>query len=217
MGTAAVAIVALAVAAAIAGVALLAAGLRGRQVDDHRLCRRCGFDLTGTPDAAICNECGRDLTLPKSTRVGHRERRPRLLTAAGVLLVPAALVLGVAIYGTIAGVDWQRHKPGWWLARDVRGGDAADRTAALDEFVRRQAADELDDGEVASALAALLDWQEDAAVPWDERAGAFVAFEREVGRVDDEAWARYARQGFVPRLLVRPIIRRGERMAVIVD
>ena len=29
------------------GLALTALGLRGRRVDDHRLCRRCRFDLNG--------------------------------------------------------------------------------------------------------------------------------------------------------------------------
>jgi hypothetical protein len=36
-------------AAAFAAAALLVFALRGRRVDDHPLCRKCGFDLFGKP------------------------------------------------------------------------------------------------------------------------------------------------------------------------
>ena len=65
----------LAAAVFLIGLALTLAGLRGRRTDDHPLCRRCGFDLTGNPDAAVCGECGADLARPGAIRVGHRARR----------------------------------------------------------------------------------------------------------------------------------------------
>ncbi len=48
------------------GVALTAIGLRGRSTDDHTLCRRCRFDLTGRPGDAErrCPECGAELARP---------------------------------------------------------------------------------------------------------------------------------------------------------
>jgi hypothetical protein len=43
----------------IGGAVTLRAGLRGRQIDNHPLCRRCGFDLTGRlAHSAKCAECG---------------------------------------------------------------------------------------------------------------------------------------------------------------
>ena len=89
---------------AVAGLCLTLLGLRGRRVDAHPLCRRCGFDLTGNPDAAICNECGADLTRPRAVEVGHRARRRLPLTLGLSLLVPCLLVgllIGyVAVRGT---------------------------------------------------------------------------------------------------------------------
>ena len=33
----------------VAGIVLTVRGLRGRRVDDHPHCRKCGFDLIGLP------------------------------------------------------------------------------------------------------------------------------------------------------------------------
>ena len=47
-----------AIAAAAIGVLYFA--LRGRHIDDHPLCRRCGFDLwsAATVGSNLCPECG---------------------------------------------------------------------------------------------------------------------------------------------------------------
>ena len=47
------ALLALPIVILIAATVLLIAGLRGRRVDDHPLCRRCGFDLIGLQSAAF--------------------------------------------------------------------------------------------------------------------------------------------------------------------
>jgi len=44
-----------------AGRWLIDTGLRGRRVGEHPYCKKCGFDLTGKPDASTrCAECGPD-------------------------------------------------------------------------------------------------------------------------------------------------------------
>jgi hypothetical protein len=64
----------------IAGAALLFVGLRGRRLDDHPLCRRCGFDVFGTPEPqTACPECGADL--PKLAVTHSFELDP--ITATG--------------------------------------------------------------------------------------------------------------------------------------
>ncbi|HYO10382.1 MAG TPA: hypothetical protein VER17_15540 [Tepidisphaeraceae bacterium] len=51
-----------ALAVATGALVLLVLGMRGRRVDDHPVCRRCGFDLVGPPGGtATCSECGADL------------------------------------------------------------------------------------------------------------------------------------------------------------
>src|SRR5438045_6693447 len=91
---------------ALFGVSLVATliALRGRRVDDHPHCRRCGFDLFGKPaESSLCSECGADLAKRKAVRIGRRERRLRLLVVA----VPALLL----------SVGWT----GWDGWRRVRG------------------------------------------------------------------------------------------------
>lgn len=205
------------IACLLAGVALAAIGLRGRRVDDHRLCRRCGFDLSGTPDAVICNECGADLAARRAIRVGHRRRRGRVLAAGAALLAPALLVGGVMVWGWASGANWQRLKPAWWLVADLRDADLTDRRAAAVELSRRHGDDDLSESTVDSAIAAILDWQNDRALAWDPAAGVFVEQARLDGKVGDDAWTRYARQGFSLSLAVRPVIRQGEPLPVRIE
>src|SRR4051794_28985610 len=84
-------------------IALLIAGLRGRRIDDHPLCRRCGFDLVGLPAQSVaCSECGANLHDPRSVRTGHRARRGGMIALSLALLVPALLWIGAAGYATAA-------------------------------------------------------------------------------------------------------------------
>jgi ribosomal protein L37E len=59
--------------AASVGLALTFRGLRGVRLDDHPLCRRCGYDLYGAPaGTTTCTECGADLARPRAMKIGHR-------------------------------------------------------------------------------------------------------------------------------------------------
>src|SRR3569833_487778 len=72
-----------------AAAAVLAYAMRRRRIDDHPICRRCGFDLFGKPETSnICSECGADLARRRAIRVGHFHRRTCLAFAA---LVPMFL------------------------------------------------------------------------------------------------------------------------------
>src|SRR5690606_32442250 len=138
--------------AAALGLTLFLVGWRGCAVDDHPVCRRCGFDLSGTPDAPRCNECGRELTKRPAVRIGNRQRRRWAIAAGSALLLPVLGVLLLVGYGTATDVDWQHHKPAWWLAREIRGDDESARLAALREFSRRHTLSELSEAGVDSAV-----------------------------------------------------------------
>ncbi len=91
---------------AAAGALLLYRGLRGRRTDDHPLCRRCGFDLTGLPGGhPACPECGATLAAPQAVRVGHRARRPAPLAAGLALLLLTVGLAGGAGWAALRGVD----------------------------------------------------------------------------------------------------------------
>ena len=151
----------------LAGAVLSLLGLRGRRADEHPLCRRCGFDLTGNPAAAVCAECGADLTRPKATRVGHRVRRTRALAAGVALLVPVVLVLVVIGWGAAAGVDWQRHKPLGWLRHELSASDPATANAAAKELLRRESESSLSEAVWQDLTAAALRVQSDPAAAWE--------------------------------------------------
>src|SRR4029434_331876 len=87
------------------GLALLIRGWRARVVDDHPLCRRCGYDLVASEQAVHCPECGRDLWQPRAIRIGHRRKR-RASLAFGALLLVATLGTGGALGWAMAkGID----------------------------------------------------------------------------------------------------------------
>src|SRR5688572_31136080 len=91
-------------AVAVASLALLAYALRGRRVDDHPICRRCGFDLWGKPESSTaCSECGADLGRPGAVRVGRRETRRRMVLAAVPVLVLCGLWLGALGWAAFKG------------------------------------------------------------------------------------------------------------------
>ena len=194
------------------GVALVVLGLRGRRVDDHRLCRRCGYDLTGNPDATICNECGRDLTRAQAVRLGHRRRRPMAIGGGLALLVPALLVGGVVVYLSVADVDLQRLKPVWLLQRDLAtGGQSADDAEA--ELRRRYTADPeaLGDEGTVALVDRILARQADPTTAWDVSAdGGFVEAARVAGDVSDEQWGQFGLNAFEVALNLRPRVRHGD-------
>ena len=173
------------------GVALLAVGLRGRRTDDHPLCRRCGYDLTGGP-AGRCPECGADLARRRAVRVGHRARRPVLLSLGTALALPLSTALGVLGVADLRGIDLTPHKPTWWLRVDL-GASPVARDKALDELTRRVTAGRLSATQAEAvadrALAAQL------VAPWDPAWGTYLEAAHAAGHLDRPRWATYARQG----------------------
>ena len=195
---------------AVAGLCLTFVGLRGRRVDAHPLCRRCGFDLTGTPDAAICNECGADLTRPRAVKLGHRARRRLPLTLGLGVLLPSLVVLGVLGYAAVRAVDWQQRKPQWWLARDLDAADPATSAAAYAELARRYDAGGLGDAAALAAADWVLGRQADLAVPWDFEWGRFVQRLRDDGRLDDARYGRFVVAAIGTHLVARPTVHQGD-------
>src|SRR5688500_14362576 len=116
------AVAAAAAAVFVAGLLLVLVGRRGRRVDDHPLCRRCGFDLFAKPaDSTACPECGADVTRRprRAVRIGHRVRRGKLVLAGALLMVVSSAGLGTSGVRWARSVDWQAHKPADWLLREL--------------------------------------------------------------------------------------------------
>ena len=193
------------------GLVLAVVGVRGRRVGTHPTCGRCGFDLYGgTLAGGRCNECGRELVGRRAVRIGHRRRRPWLVALGVVALLPGLLAVGVMGYILAAGVDWQTHKPGWWLVRELKDADPKVVDAAVGELGRRGDYALLDDKTALAGVDALLDVQGDVARPWHAAWGDWIEARHAAGAVGDDRMKRYYRQALVPTLRVRPHVRRGE-------
>src|SRR6478672_11344413 len=71
----------------LVGAILVLWGRRGRRVDDHPVCRRCKFDLTGrAADSNRCPECGGDLSRPRAIASGNRQARIGIVVFALILM-----------------------------------------------------------------------------------------------------------------------------------
>jgi hypothetical protein len=194
----------------IAAIALLIVGIRGRRVDGHPLCRRCGFDLIGLPPTSVaCSECGADLRAARATRTGHRVRRGGMIVISLTLLIPSVVWLGAIGYAMTADVQWAQHKPVWWLLRDAQTDPAS-----MSELLTRLGAGKLSRSDIDAAVARALAMQADRTVPWNGGWGDVVEQSRIAGAVSEADWARYARQAVVLSMRARPRVARGDAIWV---
>jgi len=144
------------------GVALFALGWRGRRVNDHPICRKCGFDLVGaTDDAERCPECGRDLGRRRAVLIGARRRRKGSVYTGMCLLAVSIVGAGALVWSKHTGFDWRDHAPLWVLKREARIGSQARAHAAIwelnDRATRSSNATEIHDWIVGHAMAAMRD------------------------------------------------------------
>lgn len=195
-------------------IALLVAGWRGRPVDDHPVCRRCRFDLSGAPPGGTnCPECGADVTRPRAVRVGNRVRRWGMLAVAVPLLLVALGPPAMVGWVNVRRMDLTRYKPAAMVIRDVTGADGVMR-AALRELTRRVAAGGLNDAQVNNLADRALARQADRSRPWVHRWGEFLEAAHDAGRLDEERWSRYLTEAARFDMVVRPAVRRGDPIPV---
>jgi hypothetical protein len=201
----------------VVGVILLRRGFRGERIDDHPLCRACGFDLFGAPAGSTrCAECGADLTRPRAFRDGHRRRQPTIIAAGLIALAFAAIVAGAAGSVRSSGYDVNRIKPTAWLAAEARWNRGATATSALNELSRRLAARELSDDQIVSLAGHALAHQRDFATPWNPAWGALFEQAHAARKVPRDMWGRYASVAVESActLEVRRDVRRGDPIPV---
>jgi hypothetical protein len=194
------------------GLALLRRGFKGYATDDHPVCGACGFDLFGLPSTAInCSECGADVTTPGSTRIGNRRRRPKLILAGAMLLLPVTVVAIIVVGATVANVQWIQYEPLWILRRQAMSSTA---TPAAAEILRRVQGGALSDAQVQSLTDQVLLIQADAKQTWNTQWGDWVEAARANKKVPDEKWKSYLANAIVVKLVARSEIRRGEGLPI---
>src|SRR5690348_6140560 len=128
----------------ILAVELTWRGLRGYAIDDHPLCRKCGFDLSGLPkDSFKCSECGAGLLIHKAIRIGHRKRRRKSLFVGSVLLLLLLAVGGAGVWSQAQNIDYERWKPTWWVLHEAADRSAGAPLTPWNELTRRLQANSL--------------------------------------------------------------------------
>ena len=194
-------------AALVGGAILVAIGLRGRRVDDHPICRRCGRDWYGT-SAERCPECGVPAT-NDNRRIGNRERRPRPLWA-GVAVLTIGILTAAPLLAGLAGVDVDRHKPLWLLIRESRHSP----TAAA-EIDRRHVAGDLDADAVARVAVRWLDHQGDRDLPWIFEKGDLLFRLARTGGLTASQSQRLIEQAYAGDIAARRRARSGGELPVV--
>ncbi len=201
------------------GVALIVVGLRGRRTDDHPLCRRCRFDLTGRPPDAVrrCPECGADLNQRRAVVMGHRRRRFGLLTAGLGLVATTLAWSGVWAFGRYRHVDWLRHAPLAYLTYMASSPNPDRRAAPLVELQRREVDALGGGGDLAPAdLERVLDdglsYQADTAKPLDPAWGTLIETAWQYGKLSADRWHRYLDHAWpgTVGIAVRRQVRQGD-------
>ena len=192
------------------GGGLFARGRRGRPIDDHPVCRRCGFDLTGLPiGQGACPECGAGLTVSDAVQVGNRQRRPGLTYAGAAVAAFAALPLLTQLVLAAGHVDPIRIQPLWWVLRKATGHVGGDLKATGEILRRVRIGDLSPDQDRRLALTALR-LQADLSRPWEPMWGDMVESLHAAGRLSAPDWQTYQTHSQPATFEVRPRVADGD-------
>jgi hypothetical protein len=192
----------------LGGLMLLRRGMRGVAIDDHPLCGRCGFDLIGLPDGVnTCSECGANVGIASAIRIGHREKRPRLIVVGTLLLVSCLVISTVVLTSIVGAVQWIQYEPLWLLRRQAMSSTA---TPAGAEILRRIQGGALSDAQVQFLVDQVLLIQADPKQKWNPQWGDWVETARAAKKVLDGQWRSYLANAVAVNLVARSEIHRGE-------
>ena len=193
--------------ALLGALALAAWAWRGRRVDDHPLCRRCGYDLLG--GTGQCPECGADTTGARAVRVGNRKRRPRWLAVGCLSAVLSATGIGVIGYPHIVAFDFYTLTPFGWTLRSAVNNAGAPQEPNVIELHRRLTDDALRPGQVDRLVEAALQVQGNRTIAWPEPWEAVLDELLGQSALSHAQVERYFQQGMTLEFETRPVLRRG--------
>lgn len=205
----------------IGGIFLIRAGLRGRRINDHPICRRCRFDLVGlpgpTPDSRPdrCPECGTSLTgtarKARLATIDGERRRRWWAFSLGLGLLLAGLATGFWLtYKPLAKFPWTTWAPDWVLAEMADSPSTVRATLVGREIVQRLQRDTFAESLLPSVVAALLRVQANPNAIWASSMGDVIELGRAKGLVSDPLFAQYARNASAVTLEIREHIGVGD-------
>lgn len=197
----------------LVGVFILTRGLRRIPIDDHPLCRACGFDLTGKPETSHhCPECGSDLTRAKATTIGHRRRRPAAIAIGLLLTLLSTAGVTLFLIASAKTFDIYNYYPDWLLAQSLDSPNARTRGSAARELIARISADNVSAGRMNSIADRILALQADTKTPWYTGWGDVIETILARGKLSDERARAYATNAISFQLNTRPRVRIGDSL-----
>jgi hypothetical protein len=194
------------------GIAVLVRGLRGRRMDDHPICRKCGFDLIGRPAGSDrCPECGSDLDRPHAIQDGRRVRQRGLIATGSFLIL---FVLANAIFAAwvvFPQIAWRQYAPVWYLRHEANGVDLVARDKALAELLRRMSASKLSQAQIDALAEDALATQADFNKSWISAWGDVIESAQDANKLSPDQLARYLEMAMdsAVSLNVPPQLERG--------
>jgi len=202
--------------AALVAVVIAVKAWRGRRIDDHPICRGCGYDLHESA-GETCPECGADVTKPHAVRIGNRRRRPALLAASVALLLTSLAGGGVVLYVAVTGLDWIQYKPFPWTLRDAAARAGRVNEPNVMELQRRLTTGTLTSAQMDKLSLAALDVQGDRAIAWPYHWGDVLDHLLAQAVLSPAQVARCLEQGLNIDFKIRPVIRLGRTVALDLD
>lgn len=143
------------------GLAFVVIGLRGVRIDQHPICKKCGFDLVGLDLAyATCPECGTNLTLDE-VRFGNKKRSPARTGVGAILLLPGVVGGALLVAKPAALLARLPNAPLIWLATST--GDST----SIAELANRMAANAIQPAQADQLVQAALRHQADPRSRWN--------------------------------------------------
>ena len=108
---------------------------RGKKIDSHPHCRKCKYNLLGSPlPYTVCPECGSSLSSSKSIKQGTYKRRPLALITYTLLAIASLSPVGY----NLLQYDYTTYKPLWLLQFEIEHPSLSfDSQKACTEIERR--------------------------------------------------------------------------------
>ncbi|QQE12986.1 hypothetical protein JD969_05875 [Planctomycetota bacterium] len=99
-------------------------GIKGKTLDDHPVCKKCKYDLSGfnhpLPSPSLkCPECGHPLTSQSNIQVGNKHKNKPLIISSIIILIA---IIALPVWASF-NYDWTAQKPIWLLRFEAKHPD----------------------------------------------------------------------------------------------
>lgn len=192
------------------GIVVATFAWRGRRIDDHRLCRRCGFDLYGSPETRLsCPECGTSLEKHRAIRIGNRRQHKSLSVIAAMIAGFCVVLLGFYGYAKFSQTNFNPYKP-VWLLRFEATTPGMSSGGALRELVNRAQTAQLTATQMNTLVDDALTLQADPAIPWNPYWGELFIAMYQNGIGTPQQHEQFSRKTMNVTWQVRSPVREGD-------